>query len=149
MMITRDFYIAPYLRYSEIVSPDNDTGTLALDLLIAWVKLREEINRPIRIASGFRSVSHNRRVGGSPNSQHTIGRAIDIVAPGVNLHTKEMLWLFFRCGFRGIGRGQGITHLDVRERNAGFWRYTGTSRLSDEQAREEYDRYLQSLGSIA
>ncbi len=36
------------------------------------------------VTSGFRSVAHNRRVGGMPNSYHLIGRALDVARrPGV------------------------------------------------------------------
>ena len=31
-----------------------------------------------QVTSGFRSVAHNRRVGGVPNSYHLVGRAIDV-----------------------------------------------------------------------
>ena len=39
------------------------------------------------ITSTFRSVAHNREVGGVPNSYHLLGRAIDVVRrPGVTHH---------------------------------------------------------------
>lgn len=139
--MNNDFYVAPHLRYSEIVSPDNDTGALTLDLLEAWVKLRGALGVPIRLTSAYRSIEYNRRVAGSPNSQHLLGRAIDIIVPNVNLDTPEWLEVFFECGFVGIGRGGGITHLDVREHGSGLWRYTGASRVPDEAGREAYERF--------
>ena len=39
--------------------------------------LREKVG-PIRINSGYRSPEHNKRVGGSPTSQHCKGEAVDI-----------------------------------------------------------------------
>jgi hypothetical protein len=39
---------------------------------------------PVSISSGFRSVSVNSLVGGSPNSDHTRGMAADIEVPGVS-----------------------------------------------------------------
>lgn len=45
--------------------------------------LRIRLNRPIVVSSGFRSVSVNRRVGGSSRSQHCRGEAADIIVPGV------------------------------------------------------------------
>ena len=41
--------------------------------------LRNFIAKPISINSGYRSPSHNKRVGGSINSQHLLGKASDIV----------------------------------------------------------------------
>ena len=36
------------------------------------------------VTSGFRSIAHNRRVGGMPNSFHLLGRALDVQRrPGV------------------------------------------------------------------
>lgn len=37
---------------------------------------------PILISSGYRSPAVNQAVGGSPNSQHTRGEAVDFTAPG-------------------------------------------------------------------
>lgn len=40
--------------------------------------IREHFGKPIRISSGFRSKLLNSKLKGAPNSQHTIGQAIDI-----------------------------------------------------------------------
>lgn len=40
--------------------------------------LRSKLKRPIKINSGYRSPQHNKNVGGSPNSQHLLGKASDI-----------------------------------------------------------------------
>jgi uncharacterized protein YcbK (DUF882 family) len=39
--------------------------------------LRSEYDSEIYISSGFRCNKHNKKVGGSPNSWHTRGRAVD------------------------------------------------------------------------
>ncbi len=41
-------------------------------------KVREHFGIPIGITSGFRSVALNDRIGGSKNSQHMEGKALDI-----------------------------------------------------------------------
>lgn len=41
--------------------------------------LREAYGKPIRITSGFRCPALNKAVGGSPTSDHMLGRAADIV----------------------------------------------------------------------
>lgn len=40
--------------------------------------LRDKLGKPVVITSGFRSPALNKAVGGSPNSQHMKGEAVDI-----------------------------------------------------------------------
>ena len=51
--------------------------TLAVKIL---QPLREYMNRPIIVTSGYRSYDVNKRVGGSKTSQHCKGEAADITA---------------------------------------------------------------------
>ncbi len=45
--------------------------------------LRVKLARPVVITSGYRSPALNRAVGGSPTSYHMLGRAADILVPGM------------------------------------------------------------------
>lgn len=45
--------------------------------------LRERLKQPITVNSGFRSVTVNRRIGGSSSSQHCKGQAADIRVNGL------------------------------------------------------------------
>ena len=45
--------------------------------------LRDRVRRPVVVSSGFRSVTVNRRIGGSQSSQHCRGQAADITVPGM------------------------------------------------------------------
>jgi zinc D-Ala-D-Ala carboxypeptidase len=47
--------------------------------------LREKLNKPICISSGYRSIALNLKEGGTQNpiSQHTMGKAADIYCPGM------------------------------------------------------------------
>jgi zinc D-Ala-D-Ala carboxypeptidase len=51
-----------------------------LELLCANIldPLREKINKPIIISSGYRSPKTNTKVGGAKNSQHLTGQAADL-----------------------------------------------------------------------
>ena len=44
--------------------------------------LREQIDSPIRVTSGFRPLELNTEIGGSKTSQHMEGKAVDFQAPG-------------------------------------------------------------------
>jgi hypothetical protein len=51
--------------------------------------IREHVGKPIKINSGFRSPSLNRAIGGSSNSQHCKGQAMDL-----DLSNKEVFnWI--------------------------------------------------------
>lgn len=41
-------------------------------------KLRDELNVPVLVTSGYRCKEHNARVGGVPGSYHTFGLAADL-----------------------------------------------------------------------
>lgn len=89
--------------------------------------LRDYIGKPIKINSAYRSVSHNRAVGGAKNSQHLLGKAVDIVVEGYtpdevfdivqNLRRNPMLEGVI---FQGLGRYNTFLHLDIRD-NYSVW----------------------------
>lgn len=47
--------------------------------------IRNEIDVPIHITSGFRSVQINMLIGGAVNSQHIDGKAVDSIAIGMSV----------------------------------------------------------------
>ena len=53
-------------------------ANLKLLCIEVFDKVREHFGKPIGITSGFRSIELNQRIGGSKNSQHMEGKAIDI-----------------------------------------------------------------------
>lgn len=80
-------------------------------LLEGLEAIRAHFGKPITINSGYRTVNHNRRIGGKSRSRHLYGLAADIavhgVAPKVVADKAEEL------GFGGIGRYNTFTHIDV------------------------------------
>jgi uncharacterized protein YcbK (DUF882 family) len=47
--------------------------------------LRDRVKKPLVVSSGFRSVTINRRIGGSDSSQHCKGQAVDFTIPGMTV----------------------------------------------------------------
>lgn len=100
-------------------------------------KFRQWYKRTMIINSGFRTVEHNKRIGGSPNSQHLLGIASDINLPLGEFATftkarkEEFLqnvkkkW-YELCATDGLGGGVGFYdeffHLDSRKKRS-FWDY--------------------------
>ena len=82
--------------------------------------LRDRVGAPVNITSGYRSPEYNKRIGGSPNSQHILGRAADIKVPG---HSPEYIGKIAQeIGFTGVGIYPTFIHVDVRTTGKVTWR---------------------------
>lgn len=90
--LTNNFYLKEFVISQVAVrhgyrNEPNEKQIENLRLLCVNVlqPLREIINVPIFINSGFRSFDVNAAVGGRFNSQHLEGKAADLVVPSMNL----------------------------------------------------------------
>ena len=85
-------------------------------------RLRDVIGKPILINSGYRSPSHNAKVGGSPNSQHLTGKAADIRVSGMNTGELAMeINKLITAGEMmqgGLGIYDTFVHYDIRKKKA-------------------------------
>ena len=84
--------------------------------------LRDLVDKPIKINSGYRCVKYNKKIGGSVNSQHIQGKASDIVIKGINPDdTADLLEKLISEGDMlqgGLGRYNTFTHYDIRGNKA-------------------------------
>lgn len=94
----------------------------------AWDKLKHAFlelrrlcgNHPIVITSGYRTVAHNKRVGGAKNSSHLYGEALDLRPPS---HLSAMEFYLIaktfanQIGITGLGLYTDHIHIDVRISN--------------------------------
>lgn len=81
--------------------------------------LRDALNgHPIRVISGFRTRTYNKKIGGATNSQHMHGRAADIIVPKVKpvevYNTALKLYLHEKLFIGGMGLYDKFVHIDVR-----------------------------------
>lgn len=82
MKLTKNFSKNEFDSKDGSIMPESvlkNIKCLAINLQV----LRDSIDKPISINSGYRSPSHNKRVGGSTNSQHLKGNAGDLRVPGM------------------------------------------------------------------
>jgi hypothetical protein len=101
-----------HFDWSEFYSPDCNCfsgGNVAAAtvrenvrrLMYKLEALRKKLgNNPVTVTSGFRSIAHNRSVGGAANSQHTYGIAADILV--AHHSTCEVYRAAETSGFSGL-----------------------------------------------
>ncbi|MFH9608025.1 D-Ala-D-Ala carboxypeptidase family metallohydrolase [Streptomyces sp. NPDC017448] len=113
-----------HFAFSEFYSKDGskfsggkvNSGTVKENVRRLMYKLeavrKKAGDRAITVNSGFRSISHNSRVGGASNSQHMYGIAADIVVSGRSV--SQAISYAKTSGFSGIIRYNTFTHVDSR-----------------------------------
>ena len=89
--------------------------------------LRDYIQRPIIVISGYRSPSYNKKISGAKKSQHLLAKAADIIVHGMtSLEVRDTILLLIREGKMkkgGVGIYPTFTHYDVRGYNARWGSY--------------------------
>ena len=71
-------------RVREFACNDGSDYILIDDALVEICqKVRDHFKVPVNVNSGFRNLTHNRRVGSNDTSQHVLGKAADLVVRGV------------------------------------------------------------------
>jgi uncharacterized protein YcbK (DUF882 family) len=88
------------------------------ELLDVLESIRYHFDTPVIITSGCRCREHNIAEGGSEGSQHTLGKAADIVVRGVD---PSLVYEYFDSRFPnrgGAGMYKDRTHVDVRDEKA-------------------------------
>ncbi len=66
--------------------PDINSLDCMLDLIVFCLQpIRDKIQKPMIITSGFRNSQVNKLVGGVANSQHTKGQAVDFCISGMTI----------------------------------------------------------------
>lgn len=74
-------------------------------------KLRDSLNKPVVVTSGYRSAAYNKRCGGIATSHHLTGKAADIKISGMT--PLQVALAADKIGFLGIGVYPTFTHVDV------------------------------------
>lgn len=111
--LTENFTWAELLGPHSITDlPESIQANVAL-LAQRLQVVRDVLGVPVVITSGYRSLQHNARVGGHPDSYHVKGMAADIVVPGVPaVRVQHVL----RNWSGGLGSYATFTHIDIGPR---------------------------------
>ena len=96
------------------------SNTVDAELLHVLDELRVFFNKPVIVLSGFRCPQHNMAIGGSPTSQHMLGKAADITVKYVSPiqvyeYLKRKYPHTYGLGYYNISN---FIHVDVRRDEA-------------------------------
>jgi uncharacterized protein YcbK (DUF882 family) len=121
MQLTKNFNLIEFACKDGTPVPDHllcNVQILATNLQV----LRDELDEPIRLNSGYRTPEYNKKIGGAKNSQHLLGKAADITVkskiPKQLAAVIEKLIAQGKMRQGGIGVYKGFVHYDVRGRKA-------------------------------
>lgn len=104
--------IVPNFKVREFASKDG-ANTVKIDLELAFIlQAIRSICGTTTINSGYRTASHNKRVGGASNSYHLYGRATDIKCP--NSKPDTICNVANSLGVLGIIKYPTFVHIDTR-----------------------------------
>lgn len=107
---------------------DHEIDGLTDDMMFRLDRARGIYGHPIIISDGYRSPERNKELGGTPNSLHTKGLAVDIKAPVDPAMREKLCWALGRAGFRQVGRYDRHYHMEIdHERPNDAW-WEGTSK---------------------
>ena len=92
-----------------------------IQLLAKYVQLiRNEVNVPLTINSGYRSPSHNAKVGGVKNSYHVQGKASDLSSKKITpKQLYDTIIKLIKAGIvynGGVGLYDTFVHYDIGEK---------------------------------
>ena len=114
----KDYKISEHFKLKEFQCQDgSDTVKFSTELLAKLEKLRAYGGYTITVNSGYRTVTHNKKVGGASKSQHLNGTAADITVKkdGKIVNARKICCLAQTLGFKGIGFiSENSVHVDMR-----------------------------------
>lgn len=100
---------------------------IAIELIDSLTKLREDINEPLKVTSGFRCEAHQAALRKSgvntvvaSKSTHELGEAADIKPSRLSIPNLEK---FSAKYFEAIGTAKTFLHVDLRKGKIRRWLY--------------------------
>jgi hypothetical protein len=100
-----------YFTRNEVNSPDDGSLVINEDALDKLERMRIKVGKPLKINSAYRSIKHNKKVGGEEGSMHRQGRAFDISNKGHNPY--DLYQAAIDAGFTGFGFYRTFLHVDT------------------------------------
>ncbi len=139
VQVSRYFTLGEFRNACFSLSSENIRQVpIPQNLLYAMDYLRDKIGQPIHINSHFRTIAHEKRKGRSGNSQHTLGKAVDLSGQGlvalIETAVKERNEVYYKLrdfGINAIGIYDNFVHIDTRSPKVSgdlyYWNKKGDS----------------------
>lgn len=88
-MLSKNFALAEFIKPEEATTFQNAYNRPLLEhrltqVAMALQQVRDELEMPLIVTSGWRSKARNKAVGGSPTSDHPLGYCADVMCPFIN-----------------------------------------------------------------
>jgi uncharacterized protein YcbK (DUF882 family) len=116
MKLTKNFSLSEFACKDGTAVPP-ELGDNAKELAENLQVLRDYLDSPLHINSAYRTVSHNKKVGGAPKSQHLFCKAADVVS---SKYTPDQVYAAImhlikegKMKAGGVGRYNSFTHYDI------------------------------------
>jgi len=106
-----DYQLSPNFQLREAQCKDGCDMVLIHPALVDLAQHLRDMFGPIRVCSWYRTVEHNRTIGGTHNSKHTMGMAFDWYPLKEDLLETQAIVKKMPIG--GVGLYEGFTHCDV------------------------------------
>ena len=118
-------------RVKEFACKDgSDVVKIDTELVRYLQRIRNWAGAPVTISSGYRTVSHNRNIGGSATSKHCLGKAADIYVKGRAKTIIEIARFAEAVGMTGIERNEDANYVHVDTRPVKYyWRRSGKKNI--------------------
>lgn len=110
--VPEDLRLSKNFTLSEFACNDGSKEiTVNYELIELLQQLRDILGKPVKVTSGYRTVTYNKKCGGIATSHHLTGKAADLKVSGVT--PLEVAKAADKMGFMGIGVYPTFTHVDV------------------------------------
>lgn len=126
-----DKKLSESFRVREFACKDGSDKIIIDDALVGFLqRIRNWAGAAVVISSGYRTPSHNARIGGAACSKHLEGKAADIYIKGRAKTINEIARYAEAIGVPGIERNedQNYVHLDTRPVKY-YWRRAGNKNI--------------------
>jgi len=107
-----EYKVGKHFALWEFACHDGTPIVLVHPALLYFLdKMRQHLDAPVEVNSGFRTKAYNEKIGGATGSTHLYGMAADVVVDGYT--PEEVADYAEEREVGGLGRYDDFTHIDV------------------------------------